>query len=98
MIRFDSSDDEYLGWISGHSNGFVVNSRRSPTSEYLVLHRASCPSIDGRVQGVPGAYTERDYTKFASEDLDDLRSGLAPISSRFSAVCQRCAPLTKTED
>ena len=94
MKKFDEDDGEYLAWIASHPNGFVVNSRRKPTAGYLVLHRSICPSIDGRVQHASGGYTERSYIKFASDNLDDLRSGLATIAPRFSGHCQRCDPLS----
>ncbi len=41
-------DDEqgYLHWVGTHSSGFVINTYKSQPSDYMVLHRAQCPSIN----------------------------------------------------
>ena len=42
---FDGNDDLYQTWLAGHPHGFVINTRRRISPDYLVLHRASCAFI-----------------------------------------------------
>jgi hypothetical protein len=45
ITRFQNDDDGYLAWIDEHPTGFVVNCAPNPSTDYLVLHRASCMHI-----------------------------------------------------
>jgi hypothetical protein len=48
MPTFDNDDDGYLAWLAANQELFVLNVQRSaapPTN--IVLHRASCWTIDG---------------------------------------------------
>jgi len=47
MDRFRDDDSGYLKWLTAHPDGFVLNAARNPTPAYLVLHRASCDTING---------------------------------------------------
>jgi len=95
MIQeFIDRDADYLEWVDKHPEGFVLNMRRSPSPEYLVLHRASCSTISG--QRDVGAYTSRDYRKAVALEIAEL-SWLARKYGRrngtFSKICMRCAPI-----
>lgn len=45
MTRFVDDDDGYLAWIAQRPDGFVLNTQRTPKSNYLRLHRATCRTI-----------------------------------------------------
>jgi hypothetical protein len=45
--RFIDDDDGYLAWLAAHQDLFVLNAARHPTPAYLMLHRASCHTING---------------------------------------------------
>jgi hypothetical protein len=45
---FRDADVDYLAWVEGHPDGFVLNTYRSPRANYLRLHRARCRMITGR--------------------------------------------------
>ncbi len=46
MQKFIDDDPGYLDWIHKYPKGFVVNSySRKPSSEYLILHLATCWTI-----------------------------------------------------
>jgi hypothetical protein len=56
---FRDDDDGYLAWLMRHPAGFVLNAARNPRPNYLILHRATCRTINGRpTRGGPwtGAY------------------------------------------
>lgn len=98
MIEFNGEnardDAAYFRWLKEAPNGYVLNLRRGPSSSYIILHRARCPTIANRSQ-VPGAYTERKYRKICAENLDDLRNAARregrPDGS-FSHECYTCSP------
>lgn len=45
---FRDDDDGYVAWLARHPTGFVLNTGRSPRPNYLILHRATCRTINGR--------------------------------------------------
>jgi hypothetical protein len=95
-VEFNSGDGPYLAWLGAHPTGFVLNTGRSHPPEYMVLHRASCPSISVLVPPArPGGFTERDYVKVCADSVADLsawdRLNRRPSGS-FSKLCPRCDP------
>jgi len=41
-IEFKDNDQEYIDCLRQNSNGYVVNTRRTIDTEYMVLHKATC--------------------------------------------------------
>jgi hypothetical protein len=63
---FRDDDEGYLAWLAAHPAGFVLNVERSPRSNYLILHRATCRTISGRpTRGGPWT---GPYIKVCSHD------------------------------
>jgi hypothetical protein len=95
-VVFDSGDGPYLTWLGAHPTGYVLNTERSYSPGYMVLHRASCPSISVLIAPArPGGFTERDYVKVCSDNVADL-SAWVRLNGRpngsFSKRCPRCDP------
>jgi hypothetical protein len=95
VVFFIDDDTGYLRWLANHTNGYVINTRRSASPAYMVLHRATCPTIsDYAPRNQPGAFTERQYAKVCSEKLEDLRAWLQahgrPDGTFTSEACPRC--------
>ena len=86
MRQFVDDDAAYLDWLSGHPGGFVLNTGRSPSAAYLMLHRASC----GTIRGMParGAAFTRDYAKVCG-DRDELDAFARRLGGEASA-CGLC--------
>lgn len=61
MQYFVDDDQGYLGWIATHPAGYVLNTTRSPSAAYLMLHRANCWTIS-RLQPRAMTFTG-DYSK-----------------------------------
>ena len=61
MERFIDNDPGYLDWLARHPDGFVINTGRTPSAAYLMLHRAGC----GTISGAParGTTFTGDYVK-----------------------------------
>jgi len=63
---FRDDDEGYLAWVAAHPRGFVLNAARSPRSDYLILHRATCRTITGRPSR--GGPWTGPYIKVCSDD------------------------------
>jgi len=61
MERFVDDDAGYRDWLARHPDGFVINTGRTPTAAYLMLHRAACGSISGTP--ARGSTFTGDYAK-----------------------------------
>ena len=90
-------DTKYLEWCKRHPDGYVANTRRTVSSSYLVLHKASCPSILNylHMEKKPGGFTERGYTKVCAEKESELRLDLRRRTSEsepFSGICRCVGP------
>ena len=68
--------------------GYVVNSRRRFDTNYVVLHRASCSSINSVHRS---GYTERGYIKICALRLESLECVLASLRSSDDSFSKRCA-------
>ena len=89
---FDRSDAAYLKWVRANPTGYVVNAERSPRLSYMVLHRASCPSISSiKAPGRSGGFTERSYIKICSSNVTDLSTWVRQRGGRSGAFSKRCA-------
>lgn len=97
ILEFRNDDKGYLEWVKNNPHGFVVNSRERFDPTYVVLHRASCPSVT-KYRGMdvsPGGFTERGYVKICAASYQDLSAYLGEITmsrNPFSKFCQRCSP------
>jgi hypothetical protein len=95
--EFSNDDEAYQQWLRGNPDGFVINTPRSKTPDYMVLHSASCSSISQYTRmAQPGGFTERQYIKVCAADVESLRQWVRqhgrPDGS-FTSECPICNPL-----
>lgn len=95
MIIFIDVDDAYLHWIDQNSTGFVVNSRRRPTSKYLILHRATCSHISGVART---NWTTDQYIKVCAADLKPLENWARDEVGGELKPCGVCCKVLKPLD
>jgi hypothetical protein len=89
MQRFDDDDDGYLAWLAANQTLFVLNVQRSaspPTN--LVLHRATCGTING-TPARRGVHWTGPYIKVcgAMSDLQTYVQGEAASEPRSCGLC-----------
>ena len=94
---FDNDDRAYLKWLTEHPEGFVANGRRKFDPDYLVLHRATCRSVNvfPGMEENPGGFTERNYVKYCGESISSLEKHLDSFtgsSQPLSKECSSCKP------
>jgi hypothetical protein len=59
--HFVDDDSAYLAWLADHPSGYVINTGRTPSAAYLMLHRADCHAIAG--VAARGSTFTGDYSK-----------------------------------
>lgn len=95
-IETFETDGQYLDWREDHLDGFVLNTTRTASPSYMVLHRASCTHIsDPLHESAPGGFTERAYIKIGADDIESLRDWVAEHGREdrsFSSACGHCKP------
>lgn len=83
MQRFVDDDRGYLDWLDHHPDGFVINTGRSPSAAYLMLHRAGCGTITGKP--ARGSTFTGDYAKVCGE-----RNELEEFARHLGGHAQPC--------
>ncbi len=89
MERFERDDRGYLTWLGRQPGGYVINTTRRPTANYLVLHRATCRTISG-TPARGRTWTHGDYIKVCGSRLELERWAAATTGGRVSACGQCC--------
>lgn len=96
LVVFDGDDHAYLRWIGTQFDGFVLNTTRGRSREYMVLHRFTCWSISEKSSTFKiGGFTERDYIKICADDIGSLRQWVKEngrLDGSFSKECRLCNP------
>ncbi len=87
--QFVDDDTGYLRWTQRHPSGFVVNADRQPRPGYLVLHRATCPTITGTP--ARGSAWTKDYIKVCAVDGSPLERWAKRLGGSLRS-CGRCRP------
>jgi hypothetical protein len=84
--------DNYLQWIKENPNGYVLNCNINPNSNYLVIHRAHCYTINN-LQKQANSWTEK-YQKICSEDINELKKWARLNVNGYSdvTICSKCEP------
>jgi hypothetical protein len=89
--EFRDSDDEYMGWLAGHPDGYVINILRGRNPTTAKVHRASCRTINGvPARGV--TWTTGDYVKVCADHLADLDQWAIEQVGESIQRCGTCHP------
>lgn len=93
LVIFKNQEKQYFDWIGRHREGYVLNTTRNPSPSYMVLHRATCATVERYLgKAKQGAFTERQFIKVCSTSPSALRRwARANGAADFSAQCSHCA-------
>ncbi len=88
-VTFIDDDPGYLKWIASNPSGFVVNSARKPTPNYLVLHRATCWHV-----GTPNNsnWTTTGYIKTCGTSIESVNQWARQSIGGELQPCGVCKP------
>ncbi len=97
-IEFINDESGYFDWLNNNQEGFVINTPRTKSPSYMMVHRGTCRHIKGYATNYrEGAFTERDYIKICANTLDELikwaKENGRPDGS-FSGGCKSCGTLS----
>lgn len=90
MRRFVNDDAGYVAWLASHPGGYVLNTYPDVTSSYLVLHRASCRTVN-RALAVGRNWT-RLYGKSCADDRSELEAWALREAGKAVEGCGNCLP------
>ncbi len=96
VVKFDGDGNDYLVWVSENPRGYVINAGRSLQTKYFMIHRSGCSHITSTSRFDPSAYTDRDWVKMASHDLNELQTWFAEKYAHFPGefrICGSCKPM-----
>lgn len=94
ISQFIGDDQAYLNWIARHPEGFVVNSARTPSVSYLVLHRATCGTMSSPTRS---NWTTTGFIKTCSLNADALSAWAADVVGEKPSCCGHCKPKERFE-
>ena len=86
--RFVRDDAGYVAWLAAHSGGWVLNTFPHVTSQYLVLHRASCRTVNRPLE--TGRTWTFAYGKSCSDDRGELEAWATEIACKPPKPCGTC--------
>ncbi len=97
VFEFRNKDTEYLKWLAENPSGFVLNTRKTPDPNYMVLHKATCRTVCAypNMEDNPGGFTEKSYVKIFAPIVADLREWAKAHGRKngtFSKECGICKP------
>lgn len=91
-IFFREEEAAYQEWLASHPDGWVLNTKRTPDSRYLILHRAHCHTINEyRQHEGRAAFTGGRYAKVCAEHPSALLSWVKQRGfDTFTGFCTSC--------
>jgi hypothetical protein len=90
---FFEDDEGFRSWLVLHPTGYTLNCDVPPRAEYLILHRASCGSING--DDFPNSRLT-SFLKVCSDSADELdRWAIAKTQARPTRRCRCFFDLTQ---
>jgi hypothetical protein len=95
VTKFIDDDEGFISWRDSHPNGYILNTTRTPTPSYLVLHRTSCYTMNKLRPGYE--HWAYQYIKICADRAEDLAAwARVNVSSTAQLrACKICKPTTK---
>lgn len=94
MLRVFKDDDlGYLQWAGENQSGYILNTRKIPDPDYMILHRARCSTITRypKMDINPGGFTERGYIKICADRASQISSWIKLNGRADGTVSKRCS-------
>ncbi len=89
MLIIINDDAAYVSWLSRHRQGYVVDSKRKPTKNHLILHRATCSIIKSHKRA---RLTTGAHIKACSLDATELADWAVEQTGGRLTACAECQP------
>jgi hypothetical protein len=95
MAVFDNDDQSYLTWVNNFPQSFVANVLRAPNSNYFVIHKTTCTTINGTKKDyTEDSFTRNDYIKVGTHHYHELIEWAKTNRKRSNVIknCGTCKP------
>jgi hypothetical protein len=92
---FDNDDHSYLTWVSNFPESFVANALRAPNSNYFVIHKSTCSTINGTEKDyIEDSFTRNYYNKIYTHNYQKLIDWAQTNRVRRNPIknCGTCKP------
>jgi hypothetical protein len=89
MLIIINDDPVYVSWLSRHRQGYVIDSKRKPTKNHLILHRATCSVIKPHKRA---RLTSGAHIKACSLDVEELAAWALEQTGGGVIACSECEP------
>jgi hypothetical protein len=89
MLIIINDDPAYVSWLSRHRQGYVIDSKRKPTKNHLILHRATCSVIKPHKRA---RLTSGAHIKACSLDVEELAAWALEQTGGGVIACSECEP------
>ncbi len=89
MLIIINDDAVYVSWVFRHRQGFVVDCKRKPARNHLILHRATCSVIKPHKRA---RLTTGAHIKACSLDAAELASWALEQTGGGLVACSECQP------
>ena len=89
MLIIINDDAAYVSWISRHRHGYVVDSKRKPAKNHLILHRATCSIVKPHKRA---RLTTGAHIKACSLDAAELAAWALEQTGGSLTACSNCLP------
>jgi hypothetical protein len=86
LAIFKDDDAGFFDWLAANPDGFFINTERTPTPRYLVLHRPGCRHFKGGEQ----VNWTREYIKVCSAHRDELEDWATTSVGGEETLCRSC--------
>lgn len=90
MRQFSKDDAGYVGWLADHPDGFVLNTYAHVSSAYLILHRASCRTVNRPL--APDRSWTYAYGKACSDERAEIETWALRETGKAVSPCSHCLP------
>ncbi len=94
MRQFVKDDAGYVEWLSAHPTGYVLNTYAHVTSAYVILHRASCGTVNRPLAA--GRSWTFQYGKACSDDRTEIEAWALRETGKSVEPCGHCLPGERT--
>ena len=83
---FFNDDHGYRSWLIENPGGYVLNSYKKPSGEYLVLHYSECVTINDELEN----YTHGDYQKICAPGEQAISDWTTAVTGNEPSRCKTC--------
>ncbi|MGE5579018.1 MAG: hypothetical protein ACM3WU_03140 [Bacillota bacterium] len=83
-VTFRDKETEFRDWRRDNPDGYILNTTREPSEQYLVQHKARCWTISGEPSR--GSYWTKDFIKICAGDRRETDDWVK--QQRFHAIAK----------